>query len=197
MVYGYLRVSTGKQDADNQRFAILAYANNQKLSHVEFVEETVSGRISFRQRQLGKIIELAKTGDVIIVSELSRLGRSLLEVMEILSILSRQGVSVHAIKGSYILADDIQSKVLAFAFSLAAEVERELISSRTREALAKKKAEGKTLGRPRGLGKSKLDNRIEEIKSLLQHKVAKAAIARLMGTSRNNLNSFIAKRGLA
>ena len=116
--------------------------------------------------------------------------------MEILSIFTRQGVVVHAIKGGYILGDDIQSKVLAFAFSLAAEVERELISSRTKEALAKKRAEGKVLGRPKGPGKSRLDGRLDEIRELLRYRVPKAAIARIMGTTRNNLNNFIKTRNI-
>lgn len=196
-VFGYIRISTNKQEADNQRFEILTYANSQKVGNVEFLEEVVSGKTSWEKRELAVLLSKLKKGDLLIVAELSRLGRSMLEIMELLSRLTKKGVKVHAIKGSYQLDDGIQSKVLAFAFALAAEIERDLISQRTKEALARRKAAGQILGRPKGrLGKSKLDGKEEEIKTLLEHRVAKSAIARLTGVSRPALLAFIRTRGL-
>ncbi|GFE56727.1 recombinase family protein [Geobacter sp. AOG1] len=196
-VYGYIRVSTSRQDGENQKYAILEYTNRQKLGNVDFVEETVSGTVSWQKRELASLIDRLKKGDILIVAELSRLGRSMLEVMEILSILTRKGVTTFSIKGDYKLDGSMTSRVLAFAFSLAAEVERELISSRTKEALGRRRAEGKPLGRPRGsTSKSKLDGREEQIRELLRHRVAKAAIARILNVSRPALLDFIKSRKL-
>ncbi|CAG0968776.1 recombinase family protein [Geobacter sp.] len=195
--YGYIRVSTDKQDLETQKFGILNFANEKGLGQVALVEEAVSGRVSWKNRELHRIIDGLCKGDVLIVTELSRLGRSMLEVMELLSIMTKKEVKVFAIKGGYELGNNIQSKVLAFAFALAAEIERELISDRTKEALAKKKAEGVKLGRPSGrLGKSKLDGQEEEIGRLLEHKVPAAAIARLLKVSRPTLLGFIKSRNL-
>ena len=144
MNYAYLRVSTDKQDADNQRHAITCAKGDTGLV---FVEEVVSGKVSWRSRKLGALVESLKSGDSITVAELSRLGRSMLEVMELLSVLMTKRVRVYSLKEGFDLGDNIQSKVLAFAFSLASEIERQLISQRTTEALARKKSEGVILGR--------------------------------------------------
>ena len=156
-VYAYIRVSTDRQDSENQRFEILKYANEKKLGNVEFIEETVSGRKSWKDRKMGVLIPELQKGDILVITELSRLGRSMLEIMGLLSILLRAGVELHVVKSNQILKDDLQSKVFAMAFSIAAEIERELISQRTREALQRRKAEGKPLGRPKGSYSSKLD----------------------------------------
>ena len=140
--YGYLRVSTDKQDADNQRFTI-----NSLYPDCVFIEEQVSGKVPWRVRKLGTLIESLQPGDFLIVSELSRLGRSMLEVMELLSILLSRKIRVISVKEGFNLDDGIQSKVLAFAFTLAAEIERQLISQRTKEALSRKRSEGMVLGR--------------------------------------------------
>ncbi|RII28375.1 MAG: resolvase [Geobacter sp.] len=196
-VYGYIRVSTNRQDGDNQRYSILEFANGKKLGTIDFVDEVVSGTVGWQKRQLADLMDRLKKGDTLIVAELSRLGRSMLEIMELLSIMTKKGVRIHAIKGNYELGDNIQSKVLAFAFALAAEVERELISSRTKEALSRRRAEGKPLGRPKGsTGRSKLDGREEQIRELLRHRVAKAAIARILNISRPALLDFIKSRSL-
>lgn len=196
-VYGYIRTSMDKQDHENQRYAILEFANKKGLGNVAFVEETVSGRVSWEKRKLASLINHVQKGDILITSELSRLGRSMLEVMELLSVLTKREVKVHAIKGEWDIGNGLQSKVLAFAFSLASEIERELISARTKEALSRKRAEGMILGRPKGsTGKSKLDGQEEEIKRLISHKVPKSAIARLMKVSRPALLSFIESRKL-
>lgn len=196
-VFGYIRVSTDKQDCNNQRHAILEFANGRTLGNVEFVEETISGRVPWEKRKLADLINQLEKGDMLITGELSRLGRSMLEVMEILSILTKREVKVFGIKGGYELGNNIQSKVLAFAFGLASEIERELISARTKEALARKKSEGMVLGRPKGSkGKSKLDGQEDEIRRLVSHQVPKSAIARLMKVSRPALLSFIESRKL-
>jgi putative DNA-invertase from lambdoid prophage Rac len=196
-VYGYIRTSTDKQDHDNQKYSILQFTNKREMGNVELVAETVSGRVPWEKRQLATLINRLEKGDVLITAELSRLGRSMLEVMELLSILTKREVKVYAIKGEWEIGNGIQSKVLAFAFSLASEIERELISARTKEALARKRSEGMILGRPKGsTGKSKLDGQEEEIKRLVAHKVPKSAIARLMKVSRPALLSFILSRKL-
>ncbi len=194
--YAYIRVSTDKQDLENQKFAILQYANNKKLGNIEFVEEAVSGRISWKNRKLKDLIEQLQKGDNLIVAELSRLGRSMLEIMELLNLLLQKGVNIYVVKGNYELKDDIQSKVLAFAFSLAAEIERELISQRTKEALAKRKAEGKKLGRPKGSYSSKLDDKKEYIKELLDKGVSIASIAKILGVHYHTVRNYVKRRSL-
>jgi DNA invertase Pin-like site-specific DNA recombinase len=161
----YLRVSTIDQDLEKNKAAILALANAKVLGHVQFVEEKVSGKISWRKRKIADILENSQKGDNIIVSELSRLGRSMLECMEILSIASQKGINIYAIKGNWQLDSSIQSKIIAMAFSMAAEIERDLISKRTKEALIARKMSGVKLGRPRGVGKSKLDAYRPEIEA--------------------------------
>jgi DNA invertase Pin-like site-specific DNA recombinase len=194
--YAYIRVSTDKQDVENQRYEILKYANEKKLGNVEILEETVSGRKSWKDRKLGKIIEKLQKGDILIVPELSRLGRSMLEIMELLSILLRKGVELHVVKNNQVLKDDLQSKVFAMAFSIAAEIERELISQRTREALQRRKAEGKHLGRPKGSKSSSLDKHYNEIKELLEKGVSISAIAKIIGKSYPTVYSYVKRRNL-
>ena len=167
-VHGYIRISTGKQDTENQRFEILKYANENKLGSVEFLEETISGRKSWKDRKVGTLVQELQKGDILIITELSRLGRSMLEVMELLSILLRKGVELHVVKNKQVLKDDLHSKVFAMAFSIAAEIERELISQRTKEALARRKAEGKPIGRPKGSFSSSLDKHREQIEEFLR-----------------------------
>ena len=139
----YLRVSTIDQDIEKNKAAILALANTKVLGHVQFVEEKISGKISWKKRKIANILETSVKGDNIIVSELSRLGRSMLECMEILSIATQKGINVYAVKGEWQLTNSIQSKIVAMAFSMAAEIERDLISKRTREALQVKKQNAK------------------------------------------------------
>ena len=194
--YAYIRVSTDKQDLQNQKYAILEYVNKKKLGSVEFVEESVSGKVSWKNRKLKDLIDDLKSGDNLIVAELSRLGRSMLEIMELLSILLRKGVNIYVIKGNYELKDDIQSKVLTFAFSLSSEMERELISQRTKEALAKRKAKGKKLGRPKGSYSSKLDEKKEYIEELLDKGVSISSIAKILGVHYHTVRNYVKTRGL-
>lgn len=156
MVYGYIRVSSDKQTVENQRFEIDNFCSKQGLNVDGWIEETISGTKNYDKRKLGTLLEKVKEDDIIICSELSRLGRSLFMIMEILNHCMEKGCKVWTIKDNYRLGDDIQSKVLAFAFGLAAEIERDLIAQRTKEALARKKAEGVTLGRPVGRKSSKV-----------------------------------------
>jgi DNA invertase Pin-like site-specific DNA recombinase len=186
----YLRVSE-KNKAD-----ILHLANDKNLGKVEWVEEQVSGRVSWKKRKVAQILEGLKGNDNLLVSELSRLGRSMLECMEILSIASQRGVNVYAVKGNWQLDQSIQSKILAMAFAMAAEIERDLISQRTKEALAARKRAGKKLGRPKGSGKSKLDKYRPEIEALLKNGSTQKFIANRYGTTEANLSRWLKKHGL-
>lgn len=192
----YLRVSTGAQDLEKNKADILLLANRKALGQVRFIEETVSGRVSWRRRKLATVIEALQAGDTLVVSELSRLGRSMLECMEILSIATQKGVNVHAIKGEWALDDSMQSKIVAMAFAMATEIERDLISQRTKEALRAKKAAGVRLGRPRGPGKSKLDAFRPEIEALLANGSTQKFIAQRYNTTAANLHNWMRKRGI-
>lgn len=190
---GYLRVSTADQDVEKNKADILSFANQQDLGRVKFVEEKASGKTAWRQRKIAHILESLQAGDCLIVSELSRLGRSMLECMEILSIATEKQIHVYAIKGNWQLDGTIQSKIVAMAFSMAAEIERELISSRTKEALRAVKASGKKLGRPKGPGKSKLDQYKPEIEALLNNGSTQKFIAQRYKTTEANLHNWMKK----
>ena len=193
----YLRVSTIDQDIEKNKAAILALANHKVLGHVHFVEEKVSGKVSWRKRKIAEILETSQKDDNIIVSELSRLGRSMLECMEILSIATQKGINVYAVKGDWQLTNSIQSKIVAMAFSMASEIERDLISKRTREALQVKKQNGMKLGRPKGIGKSKLDSYRVEIEALLKNGSTQKFVAKRYHTTEANLHHWLKQRGLA
>lgn len=150
MIYGYIRVSTDKQTVENQRFEIENYCKERNLLVASWIEETISGTKKVDERKLGKLLGKVKKGDIIICAELSRLGRNMFMIMSILNYCMENEIKVWTIKDGYKLGDDLTSKVLAFAFGLSAEIERNLISQRTKEALARKKAEGVQLGRPKG-----------------------------------------------
>lgn len=150
MIYGYIRVSSDKQTVENQRYEIERFCVANGLRIDGWIDETVSGATAYSKRRLGRLLRRVKTGDTIICSEISRLGRSLYMVMEILNICMGKDCKVWTVKDGFRLGDDIQSKVLAFAFGLSAEIERKLISQRTKEALARRRSEGMKLGRPKG-----------------------------------------------
>jgi len=196
MTYGYIRVSTDRQSTDNQRFEIERFCSKNNLQVERWIEETISGTRSPEKRLLGSLLAEVKKDDLIVCSELSRLGRSLFMIMSILNHLLMNGVRVWTIKDNYRLGDDIQSKVLAFAFGLSAEIERDLISQRTKEALARKRAEGTVLGRPSGKRSSrvKLSGHEEEIRKLLDGRASKSAIGRIFGVNRMTVDSFLRER---
>lgn len=193
----YLRISTIDQNLEKNKAAILHLANEKNLGKVHFIEEIASGKVSWKKRKIAGILDELQKGDKIIVSELSRLGRSMLECMEILSIATQKGISIYAIKGSWQLDDTIASKVVAMAFSMAAEIERELISNRTAEALKACKNAGMILGRPKGIGKSKLDIYRPEIEALLSNGATQKFIAERYGSTEANLHYWMKKRGIA
>lgn len=196
MIFAYIRVSTDKQSIENQRFELLKYADSKKLQIDTWIEETISATKSIQDRKLGQVLLQMKENDLLLVSELSRLGRNLMEVMSILHQCMERNIKVVTLKEGYELGDNINSKVLAFAFSLSAEIERNLIAQRTKEALARKKAEGMTLGRPKGSQNKilKLTGKEENIKTLLDKKVGISAIARILDVNRLTLTQFIKSR---
>lgn len=195
--YAYLRVSTDRQDVANQRHGILEYANAHSLASVEFIEDAASGRLAWRKRELGHLLcDSAVAGDVIIFSEISRMARSTLQVLEILEISMQRELQIHVAKQRMVLDDSLNSRISATVLGLAAEIERELIAERTREALAKRKTEGKRLGRPKGVTNAalKLDVHASDIRDYLDKGVSKRSIAKLLGCAESTLYDWLARR---
>jgi DNA invertase Pin-like site-specific DNA recombinase len=176
-----------------QKLGTVAYTYAEELQPAEFVEETTSGKTPISERKLLQVIDSMTQCDTLIVSELSRLGRNMVEVMTVLDQLVKKGCKVHAVNGGYRLDGTLSSKIINMVLLMAAEIERQLISQRTKEALARRKAEGKQLGRPKGShGVSKLDLHEDDIrKKLLSHGVAKAAIARMYGSSWQTVHAWV------
>ena len=196
-VYGYLRVSTDKQDCDNQKIGVEALAEKLGLPIESWiVDNGVSGTKEPEKRQLGKLLKKIKSGDVIICSELSRLGRKLFMVISILEHCMKIGAKVLTVKDGYELGDNVQSKVLAFAFGLVAELEREMISKRTKEALQRRKMNGQAIGRMKGAKNKRhvLDGKEDKIIALLNAGVAKTKIAKDLKISNGTLYDFIKKQ---
>lgn len=191
MYYAYIRVSTDHQNVENQKHEILTYSQKHDIQIDRWIDETISSRKPLTERKLGKLLKKLKKGDILIATELSRLGRNLLEVMGILQNCLEKDCQIWTLKENYRLGADIQSKVLAFAFSLASEIERQLISERTKNSLQRLKDEGKHLGRPHGFSYRKLQKKHDKIKELLDKNVTKAEIARLMGCSWITLHRYI------
>ena len=193
MKYGYIRISTDKQTTENQRYEILKFAGIKHLEIDEWIEETISSTKRLDIRKFGELLQRMQKGDVLIVSELSRMGRNLMQIMKILHDCMEKDVMVYTVKENYELGNNINSKVLAFAFGLSAEIERNLISQRTKEALARRKAEGKILGRPKGSRSQmrKLTGKEEEIKTLMNKKISYSAIGRILGVHRLTVSSFV------
>ena len=193
MVYGYVRVSTDKQNTDNQRFEIEKFVKARNMRVDSWVDETISGTKGISERQLGKLLKQVRKGDILITTELSRLGRNLMQVMSFLHQCMERDIIVFTEKEGYELGNNINSKILAFAFSLSAEIERNLISQRTKEALARKKNLGEKLGRPKGfsLEQCKLSGKEELIRKLLQEKRTKQYISQKLGVNRQTLRNFM------
>ncbi len=197
MIYGYIRVSSDKQTVENQRFEIQKFCNTHNLTINGWIEETISGTKNYNKRLLGKLLRRVDKNDIIICSELSRLGRNLYMIMEILNICMSKECKVWTIKDDFRLGDDIQSKVLAFAFGLSAEIERNLISQRTREAMARRKAEGKHMGRRHGAKVAqeahKLYKKEHLIKRWFKEGMSYSEIARRVNVNRKTVKNYYLK----
>ena len=189
--FAYIRISTDKQVCLNQRYEIENYVKTNGITIDKYVEEVISSRKPLKERALYKLLKKLKQGDVLIATEISRLGRNILEIMSILKECLDKDCLIITLKENYRLGSDLQSKVLAFAFGLASEIERQRIYQRTKECLKRLKAEGKHVGRPFGTGYRKLCRRHKKIMELLDKKVSKAEIARLMGCSWTTLHRYI------
>jgi len=193
MIYAYIRVSTDQQSCSSQEYEINNWAKAMGITIDKWVKETISGTIEADKRKLGKTLKRMKQGDTLVCTEISRLGRSILMIMSILNRCASRGISIHTIKDNFDLSNNINSKIIAFAFALAAEIERNLISQRTKEALADKKAAGVVLGRPIGSNKCKkqvLADR-EKILAKVAEGVPKRLIAKSYGIHRNTLHKYL------
>lgn len=199
-VISYLRVSTNNQDLKNQKYEILDYSQKLNMQVDEFIEIEISSRKNLKSRKIDNLLDSLKSGDLLIVSELSRIGRSTAEVLNIINQILNSGITIHIIKQNMILTKDgdMTSKVMVTMMSLFAELERDLISQRTKRALEAKRASGVRLGRPKGsIGQSKLDGKEEQIREFLAKKVSISSIAKILSVSRGTLYNFIATRNLA
>lgn len=195
MVYAYIRVSTDKQTTENQRFEIQNFARIRDMEISKWIEETISSRKDLQVRAFGSLLKKLKPEDILIVSEISRMGRNLMQIMGILNLCMERQVRVFAIKEGYELGDNINSKVLAFAFGLSAEIERTLISQRIKEALARRKAEGKKLGRPLGSKKKvlKLDVHDAYIRRRISEGAKQVDIARALKVHRHTVKDWVSQ----
>jgi DNA invertase Pin-like site-specific DNA recombinase len=195
-VYAYLRVSTDKQDVDNQRHGVLEYANQHSMTNLVFIEDAVSSQVGWRDRKIGNLLlQTCKAGDTVIFAEISRMARSTLMVLEILKHCSEHKIIVHIAKQNMQLDDSLNSKITATILGLAAEIEREFISMRTKEALAKRKAAGMTLGRPKGKAQhTKLDEHEQQIREYLEKGVNKRDIARIVVCAPATLYAWLERR---
>ncbi len=198
MTYGYIRVSTIDQDVKKFEYEILNYANSKRLGSVEFVSEKQSGTRDWKNRKLGELLSNCTLGDVIIVPELSRLARSIGKIYEIIQHCQDKNIELHVLKQNLIIQGkpDLTTKIMISTFAMVAEIERDFISMRTKEALAAKKRDGKTLGRPKGIGKSKLDDVLEDIIMHLSNGSTQRFLAKKYSTTPANMNRFLRLRNI-
>ena len=196
-VIGYIRVSSNKQTCEHQHFEIQQFAEHNNINVDKWVEETISSRKALNKRKVGQLLDELQDGDILIAAEISRLGRSLLEVMRILETCLNKNCQVWTLKENYRLGNDIQSKVMAFAFGLSAEIERNLISQRTKASLESVRATGKRLGRPFSAQskKLKLSCNTKKIKYWLDTGMTKYRIAKMMSVSPATVSNFISRMG--
>ncbi|MCR4825091.1 MAG: recombinase family protein [Bacteroidales bacterium] len=193
MVYAYIRVSTAEQSGSSQEYEIRNWASRQGVEVGKWVTESVSGTIPPKKRKLGKLLRKMKQDDLLVCTEISRLGRNMLMIMSILNECSSRSIRIHTIKDHFDLNNNINSKIIAFAFALAAEIERNLISQRTKEALADRKAAGVKLGRPCGSYKQRdaVTQDLSEIRSRIAAGESYARIAKDYGIHRNTLANYL------
>ena len=193
--FAYLRVSTDHQDVSNQKLSVLDYCNTRGLNSLTIIEDIVSGKTAWRDRAIGEILGKAEKGDAIIASEISRLGRSTLQVLEIMAMAAQKNVSVHIAKNNMVLDGSMQSTITATILGLAAQIEREFISARTKEALSKRKNDGMILGQPKGQAEIlKLDAFHDEITGYLKKGINKRSIAKLIECSPSTLYQWLKRR---
>jgi DNA invertase Pin-like site-specific DNA recombinase len=200
-VYGYLRVSTDDQDENSQKRGVDEFASKNGLKIDEYViDHGLSGAKEFEVRSIGKLIKKLQKGDTVIASEISRIGRRLVLVLDFIKICTEKGVNFFTVKDRYSIADTLQSKVILTVMGLCAEIERDLVRQRTKEGLSRARAEGKILGRPKGRKtapeKHKLNNKEVLIRSLMEEGLAQRKIAAIVKVNRNTLAKFIKDRQL-
>lgn len=195
-VIGYLRVSLESQDVEKNKTDILIWANNKGLGPVQWVEEKISGVKDWRKRKLAEAIETLGQDDWLIIPEFSRLARSTLQILEVLAELKKKGANVYCLKGDQHVNGSIESKVFLTMMALFSEIERDLISARTIEGLKARKAAGVQLGRPKGPGKSKLDQYRPEIESLLKNGATLTFVSKRYHTAPGNLMNWLSKNGI-
>jgi DNA invertase Pin-like site-specific DNA recombinase len=196
-VYGYIRVSTKQQNYHYQKNQILNYCNENKLGNVEFISDVVSGSKDWKKREIGEFVENSKEGDILVFNEFSRLGRSLLDVLEVLKILKEKNVDVYVVRENMKITDDFSSKLMVFMFSLVSEIERDLIKSRVKEGIENKRKDNPNWGRKKGnIYSSKLDSNKDTIIELLQKGISKNSISKLIDCNYQTLNSYIKSRDL-
>lgn len=193
-VYGYLRVSTDKQNIDNAKKNILMTANTLKLSNVTWIEEVVTGTKHWKERELGNLLEKANKGDTIIMQELSRIGRTTFQILEFISECAKKEVNVHIVQGNIKMDNSVSCQAIIFANSITSQIERELISERTKTALATKKANGVILGRPKGV--TKLDAHKDEIRQQLENGVKMVFLEKKYKVSRGTMHTFVKANNL-
>lgn len=192
-VYGYLRVSTKEQNSQYQKNMILNYANENNYVPITFIDETMSGAKSYKNRTLGDLLNKLSKGDILLVNEFSRLGRSLLDILEIIKFIKEKDAQLIIVRDNLKIADDMNSKLLTTMFGIVSEIERDLLKSRVKEGLALAKARGVKLGRKPGPAKSKLDPHKDLIQEYLNKEISKASIAKLLEVNKQTLYSFIKK----
>ena len=192
-VYGYLRVSTREQNSQYQKNMILNYANENDCVPVTFINETISGAKSYKNRELGNLLNKLLPRDILLVNEFSRLGRSLLDILEIIKIINEHKAQLIIVRDKLVIGDDMNSKLLTTMFGIVSEIERDLLKSRVKEGLNATKDRGVKLGRKPGPAKSKLDPHKEIIQEYLNKEISKASIAKLLGINKQTLYSYIKK----
>lgn len=196
--FAYLRVSTDEQDVNNQKHGLLEYCNDKGLANIEFIVDSVSGKTHWKDRKLGAAIDQMNPGDNLVFAEISRMARTTLQVLEILSLCADRQFNVYIAKQKMLLDGSMQSKITATVLGLAAEIEREFISQRTKEALAARKAKGLKLGRPDGAINKEytLDKHRADIEEYLKVGLSLSAIAKLVDAPRSTLHDYITRRKL-